>query len=120
MKDATFGAKISQCEVAIQNIQEVIPSIPGGEEHLAEIRLRVDALRTSQDAVQMLRGQLTDAVILRRQQKKEATKGFRNLAAVARAHFGWANPMLESFNIRSEHRAKRGRKKKEVNPAVEA
>ncbi len=66
----------------------------------------------------MLRGKLTDAVIVRRQQNKEASKGFRNLAAVARAHFGFANPVLESFNIRSEHRAKRGRKPK-VKPAPE-
>ncbi len=112
MKDTTFGAKINQCDVTIQNIQEAVPGIPGGETHLAEIRRRVDALRTTQETVQMLRGQLTDSVILRRQQTKEASEGFRNLAAVARAHFGWANPVLESFNIRSEHRAKRGRKPK--------
>jgi hypothetical protein len=47
MKDATFGAKINQCDVTIQNIQEAIPGIPGGEAHLAEIRRRVDALRTT-------------------------------------------------------------------------
>ncbi|MEP7012117.1 MAG: hypothetical protein ABJC13_17485 [Acidobacteriota bacterium] len=117
MKDATFGAKINQCDVTIQNIQEAIPGIPGGEAHLAEIRRRVDALRTTQETCQMLRGQLTDALVLRRRQNKEASEGFRKLAAVARAQYGWANPVLESFNIRSEHRAKRGRKKKEEKPA---
>ncbi len=118
MKDTTFGDKINQCEVTIQNIQDAIPGIPGGEAHFAGIRQRVDALRAAQENVQMLRGKLTDAVIVRRQQNKEASKGFRNLAAVARAHFGFANPVLESFNIRSEHRAKRGRKPK-VKPAPE-
>ena len=113
MKDTTFAAKINQCDVTIQNIQEAVPESRGGEEHLTEIRRRVDSLRATQ-RLQMLRGQLTDAVILRRQQNKEASQGFRNLA-VARAHWLGRNPVL-GFNIRSEHRAKRGRKPK-VKPA---
>ena len=67
----------------------------------------------------MLRAKLTDLVILRQQQHKKAGAAFRLLAAAARAHFGFANPILESFNVRSEHRAKRGRKKKEVKPLPE-
>jgi len=119
MRDTSFADKISQCEVAVQNIQELAPNIPGGDGHLAEIRLQVDALRTSQESIQLLRAKLTDLVILRQQQSKKASGAFRLLAAAARSHYGFANPLLESFNIRSEHRAKRGRKKKEVKPAPE-
>jgi hypothetical protein len=119
LRDTSFANRINQCDVAVQNIQELAPNIPGGEAHLAEIRLQVDALRTSQESIQMLRGKVTDLVILRQQQNKKAGAAFRLLAAAARSHYGFANPLLESFNVRSEHRAKRGRKKKEVKPTPE-
>ncbi len=62
--------------------------------------------------MQSLRGQLTEAVIIRQQRDREASTSLRHLAAAVRAKFGFDNPMIESFNIRSEHRAKRGRKAK--------
>ncbi len=118
MKDTSFADKINQCEVTLQNLAEQLPNIPGGETYVAEVRQRVEALRTSQEGVQTLRGQLTEAVIVRRQRNREASASLRHLAAVVRARFGFANPVIESFNIRSEHRAKRGRKPK-VKPTPE-
>jgi hypothetical protein len=92
----------------------------GGETYVAEVRQRVDALRASQEGVQSLRGQLTEAVIVRRQRDREASESLRHLAAVVRAKFGFANPVIESFNIRSEHRAKKSRKPKPADTAAVA
>ena len=118
MNDTSFATKISRCEVTLENLAEEVPNIPGGETYVAEVRQRVEALRASQVGVQALRGQLTEAVILRRQRAREASESLRSLSAVVRARFGFANPMIESFNIRSEHRGKRGRKPT-AKPAAE-
>ncbi|HEV7669972.1 MAG TPA: hypothetical protein VGS22_15730 [Thermoanaerobaculia bacterium] len=119
MRDTSFADKISRCEITIQNLESEVPNIPGGETYVAEMRQRVEALRESQEGVQSLRGQLTEAVIVRQQRDREASASLRNLAAVVRARFGFANPVIESFNIRSEHRAKRGRKPKAKPVAAE-
>ncbi|HXU30414.1 MAG TPA: hypothetical protein VN851_07550 [Thermoanaerobaculia bacterium] len=118
MRDTSFADKISQCEVTLQSLESEVPNIPGGETYVAEVRQRVEALRTSQEGVQTLRGQLTEAVIVRRLRNREASASLRHLAAVVRARFGFDNPVIESFNIRSEHRGKKGRKPK-VKPTVE-
>ena len=112
MKDTSFADKISKCEVTLQSLESEVPNIPGSEVYVTEVRQKVDALRASQEGVQALRGQLTDAVILRQKRNREASTALRHLAAVVRARYGFANPVIESFNIRSEHRAKRGRKAK--------
>jgi hypothetical protein len=111
MKDTSFADKISQCEVTLQSLESELPNIPAGETYVAEVRQRVEALRNSQEGVQSLRGQLTEAVIVRRLRNREATASLRHLAAVVRARFGFDNPVIESFNIRSEHRRKESRKK---------
>lgn len=118
MKDTSFADKISQCEVTLQSLESTLPDIPGAETYVSDVRQSVDKLRASQEGVQSLRGQLTDAVVVRRLRNRDASASLRRLAAVVRAKFGFNNPIIESFNIRSEHRAKRGRKKK-VKPAPE-
>ena len=118
MRDTSFADKISRCEVTLQSLESELPNIPGGETYVAEVRQRAEALRASQEEVQSLRGQLTEAVIVRRQRDREASASLRHLAAVVRAKFGFSNPVIESFNIRSEHRAKRGRRPK-AKPAAE-
>ncbi|MEP7013297.1 MAG: hypothetical protein ABJC13_23505 [Acidobacteriota bacterium] len=120
MKDTSFADKISRCETTLQNLLSEVPNIPGGETYVAEVRQRVEDLRASQEGVQSLRGQLTEAVIVRQQRDREASESLRNLAAVVRAKFGFANPVIESFNIRSEHRSKRGRKPKVKSVAEKA
>ncbi len=119
MRDTSFADKISRCEITLQSLESELPKIPGGETYVAEVRQRVEALRASQEGVQSLRGQLTEAVIVRQQRDREASASLRNLAAVVRAKFGFANPVIESYNIRSEHRAKRGRKAKAKPAAAE-
>jgi len=114
MNDSSYADKINKWQITLQNIQEVLPSIPGGEKWFNELRLRVQDFGDSQEGVQRLRGQLMEAVALRRQHDVEARRSARRLAAVARAEFGFANPLLETFNIRSEHRAQRGRKPAEA------
>ncbi len=118
MRDTSFADKISRCETTMQTLEGELPNIPGGETYVAEVRQRVEALRASQEGVQALRGQLTEAVLLRQQRNREASEALRHLAAVVRARFGFDNPAIESFNIRSEHRAKRGRRKAKPAPEV--
>ena len=118
MKDTSFADKISKCDTTLQNLASEVPNIPGGETYVAEVRQRVEALRASQEGVQSLRGQLTEAVIVRRQRDREASASLRHLAAVVRARFGFDNPVIESFNIRSEHRAKKSRRAKAKPPVA--
>jgi hypothetical protein len=110
MNDSSYADKINKWQITLQNFQEALPGVPGAEPRYNELRERVDVFRESQETVQRLRGQLTEAVVRRRQYDLEARRSARGLAAVARAHFGFANPMLETFNIRSEHRAHHNRK----------
>ncbi len=112
MKDTSFADKINRCELTLQSLAPELPNIPGAETYVADVRQRVEALRASQENVQALRGQLTDAVVVRQDRNREASIALRQLAAVVRAKYGFDNPMIESFNIRSEHRSKRGRKSK--------
>jgi len=120
MKDRSNADKLNKWQILIENIQEVLPSIPGADPWYAEITQTVSSFRATQEKVQMLRGQLLEAVIARNQQGRETQRSIRRLAATARAHFGFDNPLLETFNIRSEHRARRGRKPAAKKPAPQA
>lgn len=102
MKDNSYADKINNWQITVQNIQEVVPTIPGIEPPFTDLRQKVTDLRTAHDNAQMLRGKLREAVILRRQLDREARRSARRLAAVARGHLGFDNPVLESFNIRAE------------------
>ena len=113
MNDNSNADKLNKWQILIENIREVVPGIPGADPWYAEVQQKVEAFRVTQEKVQMLRGQLQDAVVVRNGFDKEAHASLRRLAAVSRAHFGFANPLLETFTIRSEHRARRGRKSAE-------
>ncbi len=102
MKDSSYADKINRWQITVQNIQDAVPTIPGIEPPFTDLRQKVTDLRSAHDNAQMLRGKLREAVILRRQLDRETRRSARRLAAVARGHFGFDNPVLESFNIRAE------------------
>jgi len=110
MNDSSTADKMSKWQVLIENIRDLVPAIPGADPWYTEVKQNVESFRTTQEKVQMLRAQLLEAVLVRNQQGKAALGSIRRLSATARAHFGFANPLLETFNVRSEHRARRGSK----------
>ncbi|MEP7012314.1 MAG: hypothetical protein ABJC13_18480 [Acidobacteriota bacterium] len=110
MNDNSTADKVNKWQILIENIRELVPEIPGADPWYTEVKQNVESFRSTEEKLQMLRAQLLDAVVIRNQQGKEALQSIRRLAATARAHFGFANPLLETFNIRSEHRARRGSK----------
>ncbi len=102
MKDSSYADKINHWQITVQNIEEAVPNIPGIDPPFTDLRQKVTDLRAAHDNAQMLRGKLREAVVLRRQLDRETRRSARRLAAVARGHLGFNNPVLESFNIRAE------------------
>ena len=120
MNDSSIADKINKWQILIENIRDVLPEIPGADPWYGEITQKVEAFRKTQEKVLILRGQLQEAMVARELQQRETQRALRRLAATARAHFGFNNPLLETFNIRSEHRARRGRKPAVKKPAPQS
>ncbi|HXU30479.1 MAG TPA: hypothetical protein VN851_07885 [Thermoanaerobaculia bacterium] len=102
MPDNSFAAKINTWQITVQNIQEVLPDIPGVDPPFSDLRQKVTELRIAHDTVQMLSGKLREAVVARRKLDGDTRRSARRLAAVARGHLGFDNPVLETFKVRSE------------------
>jgi hypothetical protein len=93
----------------VQNIQEVMPQLPGVDATFELAWQKVTELRETQADIQRLEGQRKQSVVRRRQLDLEAEQAIRRLAACARAHMGFSNPLLETFGVRSEDRGRRSR-----------
>ncbi len=102
MNDTSYADKINTWQTTVQNIQEVLPIIPGVDPPYADLRQKVTELRTAHDIVEMLTAKLREAVIQRRKLDGDTRRSARRLAAIARGHLGFDNPILESFKVRSE------------------
>lgn len=102
MNDSSYADKINRWQITVQNIEAAVPTIPGIDPPFTDLRQKVADLRAAHDNAQMLRGKLREVVVLRRQLDRETRRSARRLAAVARGHLGFNNPVLESFNIRAE------------------
>ncbi len=112
MQDTSYADKINNWQITAQNLLEVQSSIPGFDPPFNDFKQKVDDLRATHDKVQMLRGALHEAVVLRRALDQETRRSARRLAAVTRGHLGFDNPKLVSFNFRSEDSTRRGKKAK--------
>ena len=110
MKDRSYVGKIDRWQSTLENIQGVVPNIPGVDEPLAVVREKVTALRAAHDALVMMEGRRKEIVIVRRQLDREAERAIRRLASLARGHLGFDNPVLETFGVRSEDPARRRRR----------
>lgn len=117
MQDTSYADKINNWQITAQNLLEVQPTIPGFDPPFNDFKQKVDDLRATHDKVQMLRGALHEAVVLRRKLDQDTRRSARRLAAVTRGHLGFDNPKLVSFNFRSESSLRRGRKAKAQAPA---
>ena len=123
MNDTSYADKINNWQITAQNLVEVQASIPGFDPPFNDFKQKVEELRSTHDKVQMLRGALHEAVVLRRKLDQDTRRSARRLAAVTRGHLGFDNPKLVSFNFRSESFVRRGKKPKSpapVAPSTEA
>ncbi len=102
MPDLSYADKINTWQITVQNIQAVLPDIPGVDPTFTDLRQKVTELRTAHDTVQMLTGKLRDAVVARRKLDSDTRRSARRLAAVARGQLGFDNPILETFKVRTE------------------
>ncbi len=109
MGEKSYASRLDRWQSMVQNIQEILPDLPGVETTYALARQKVSDLREAQADLQRLEGQRKEVVVRRRQLDVEAERAVRRLAALARAHMGFSNPLLETFGVRSEDRARRGR-----------
>ncbi|HEV7667292.1 MAG TPA: hypothetical protein VGS22_02130 [Thermoanaerobaculia bacterium] len=111
MPDNSYADKINTWQITVQNIQEVLPDIPGVDPPFSDLQQKVTELRIAHDNVQMMSGKLREAVVARRKLDADTRRSARRLAAVARGHLGFDNPILESFKVRSEgHRNRKAPK----------
>ena len=119
MKDTSYADKINTWQITAQNLLEVQATIPGFDPPFNDFKQKVEDLRTTHDKVQMLRGSLHEAVVLRRKLDQETRRSARRLEAVTRGHLGFDNPKLVSFKFRSEDSLQR-RKAKASTPFASA
>ncbi len=118
MKDTSYADKINTWQITAQNLLEVQATIPGFDPPFNDFKQKVEELRATHDKVQMLRGSLHEAVVLRRKLDQETRRSARRLEAVTRGHLGFDNPKLVSFKFRSEDSLQRGRKAKASTPSA--
>ncbi len=113
MGEKSYASRLDRWQSMVQNIQEMLPDLPGADQTFALARQTVAELRETQADLQRLEGQKKQVVVRRRQLDREAEQAIRRLSALARAHMGFANPALEIFGVRSEDRGRRARSVKE-------
>ena len=107
---SSFSDQVDMWQSLVNNIQEILPGIPGAEAPFAELKLKVEALRAAHDSILTMRGKQFDAVRQRRDLSREARRAVRRISAIARGQLGFDNPILESFGVRWENPNRRNRK----------
>src|SRR5262245_29435534 len=111
MVNESYAAKLDHWQSIVQNIQGTIAEMPWLEAPVADLKQRVEAVRAAHDQVMAMTGKQHEAVVLRRKLSREARKSARRVAAVARGHLGFDNPILDGFGVRSEDPARRAARK---------
>ncbi len=107
---SSFSDQVDMWQSLVNNIQEILPGIPGAEAPFAELKLKVEALRTAHDSILTMRGKQIDAVRQRRALSREARRAVRRISAIARGQLGFDNPLLDTIGVRSEDPNRRSRK----------
>ena len=107
MKRRTYSEQVDRWQSVAQNIEEMVPNLPGIEIPFAELKVKVEALRTAHDSIQTMSGKQHEAVVQRRQLAGEVRDAVRRISAIARGQLGFRNPLLDTFGVRSEDPARR-------------
>ncbi len=118
---SSFSDQVDMWQSLVNNIQQMLPDIPGAEVPFAELKVKVEALRTAHDSILTMRGKQFDAVRQRRDLSREARRAVRRISAIARGQLGFDNPILETIGVRWENPNRRIRKEAvPPKPAPEA
>ncbi|HEV7672250.1 MAG TPA: hypothetical protein VGS22_27340 [Thermoanaerobaculia bacterium] len=107
---SSYSDQVDMWQSLVNNIQEMLSSIPGAEAPFAELREKVEALRTAHDSILAMRGRQHESVLQRRTLSREARRAVRRISAIARGQLGFDNPILDTFGVRSEDPKRRNRK----------
>lgn len=122
MTDRSYAGRLVRWQTMAHNIEDSVSSIPGADAPWTELQEKLATLSQTQATLVEMEGRRKELVQLRRQLDREAGEIARRLASAARAHFGFENPLLETFGVRAEIMSRRknvgkrgpGRKKKET------
>jgi hypothetical protein len=120
MRTRTFSDQVDKWQSIVNNIQNMLPNIAGAEVPFAELKQKVEALRTAHDSILEMRGKQHDAIVQRRILAREAGRAVRRISAIARGHLGFDNPLLDTFGVRSEDPERRNRKAAVAKPSAQA
>jgi len=107
------------------NIEDSVPLIPGADDPMAELREKLAELSKIHGTLVEMDGRRKELVQLRRRLDRETQEVVRRLASAARAHFGFENPLLETFGVRAEiisrrkNHGKRGPARKKPSPGTQ-
>ena len=116
MKRRTYSEQVDRWQSVAQNIEEMVPHLPGIDAHYAELKLKIEALRVAHDVIQAMTGKQHEAVVLRQKLAGEVREVVRRISAISRGQLGFKNPLLDTFGVRSETR----RTRKGAEPAETA
>ncbi len=124
MTDRSYAGRLVRWQTMAHNIEDSVLLIPGADAQLSELQEKLATLSQTQATLVEMEGRRKELVRLRQQLDREAEEVVRRLASAARAHFGFENPLLESFGVRAEIMSRRknvgkrgpGRKKPKSEP----
>lgn len=107
MKRRTYSEQVDHWQSVAQNIEALVPQLPGIEGHFAELKLKIEALRVAHDGIQAMSGKQHEAVVQRQKLAGEVRETVRRISAISRGQLGFKNPLLDTFGVRSETRRAR-------------
>lgn len=110
MKRRTYSEQVDRWQSVAQNIEEMVPNLPGIEAPFAELKLKIEALRAAHDIILVMTGKQHEAVLNRRNLAREVRDSVRRISAISRGQLGFKNPLLDTFGVRSEDASRRNRK----------
>lgn len=117
MKRRTYAEQVDRWQSVAQNLEAMLPHLPGVETHYAELKLKIEALRIAHDSIQAMTGKQHEAVVLRQKLTGEVREVVRRISAISRGQLGFKNPLLDTFGIRSEtRRVRKGPEPTETAP----
>lgn len=125
MADRSYAVRLIRWQTMAHNIEDSVPEIPGAEGPMAELREKLADLSTTHGTLVEMEGRRKELVQLRRRLDRETQEVARRLASAAQAHFGFGNPLLETFGVRAEiisrrkNHGKRGPARKKPRPETQ-
>ncbi|HEV7670629.1 MAG TPA: hypothetical protein VGS22_19080 [Thermoanaerobaculia bacterium] len=111
MRRRTYSEQVDRWQSVAQNIEAMVPSLPGIEAPYADLRQKVEALRAAHDSILVMTGRQHEAVVNRRNLAREVRDSVRRISAISRGQLGFTNPLLDTFGVRSEDPARRNNRR---------